>query len=135
MKKFTSNMTITSNLKNIKKVMTWIEADLKSFFKNEKKYQSIILGLQEAITNAIIHGNKLNEKKFVNIYYCLDKKLKITIEDEGKGILAENQALDISKIKKEDIYKESKRGIMLMKHFCDEVIFNKNSVTLVMQYE
>ncbi|NQY23336.1 MAG: ATP-binding protein [Campylobacteraceae bacterium] len=135
MKKFTSNMTITSNLKNIKRVMTWIEADLKSFFKNEKKYQSIILGLQEAITNAIIHGNKLNEKKFVNIYYCLDKKLKITIEDEGKGILAENQALDISKIKKEDIYKESKRGIMLMKHFCDEVIFNKNSVTLVMQYE
>ncbi len=128
-------MTITSNLKNIKRVMTWIEADLKSFFKNEKKYQSIILGLQEAITNAIIHGNKLNEKKFVNIYYCLDKKLKITIEDEGKGILAENQALDISKIKKEDIYKESKRGIMLMKHFCDEVIFNKNSVTLVMQYE
>ena len=115
--------------------MTWIEADLNSFFKNEKKYQSIILGLQEAITNAIIHGNKLNEKKFVNIYYCLDKKLKITIEDEGKGILAENQALDISKIKKEDIYKESKRGIMLMKHFCDEVIFNKNSVTLVMQYE
>ena len=135
MKKFTSNMTITSNLKNIKRVMTWIEADLKSFFKNEKKYQSIILGLQEAITNAIIHGNKLNEKKFVNIYYCLDKKLKITIEDEGKGILAKNQALDISKIKKEDIYKESKRGIMLMKHFCDEVIFNKNSVTLVMQYE
>ncbi|PHR72077.1 MAG: hypothetical protein COA66_07685 [Arcobacter sp.] len=135
MKKFTSNMTITSNLKNIKKVMTWVEADLKSFFKNEKKYQSIILGLQEAITNAIIHGNKLDEKKFVNIYYCLDQKLKITIEDEGKGIIEKNQALDVSKIKKEDIYKESKRGIMLMKHFCDEVIFNKNCVTLVIQYE
>lgn len=135
MKKFTSKMSITSNLNNIKNVLQWIETEIKSYFKSEKKYQSIILGLQEAITNAIVHGNKSDEKKFVNISYCLNGKLMITIEDEGKGVLEKNQALDVSKISKEDVFKESKRGIMLMKHFCDEVVFNKNSITLVMLYK
>ena len=135
MKKFTSKMTIQSNLNNIKKVMEWIESDLKSLFLSERKYQSLILGLQEAITNAIIHGNKLDENKFVNISYYRNGKIKIIIEDEGEGILQENQYYDISRIGKEDILKESRRGIMLMKHFCDEVIFNKNSVTLVIKYK
>jgi len=135
MKKFTSEMSISSNLNNIRNVMQWIETEIKSYFKSEKKYQSIILGLQEAITNAIVHGNKSDEKKFVNISYCLNEKLMITIEDEGNGVLEKNQDLDVSKISKEDVFKESKRGIMLMKHFCDEVVFNKNSITLVMLYK
>ena len=33
----------------------------------------------------------------------------------------------------EDLLKESGRGIILMKHFCKDVIFDKTSIELIME--
>ena len=135
MKNFASKITIKSDFDKIKNVMSWIQSDLKHLFKAEDKYTSLKLGLQEAITNAIVHGNKSDKNKSVTISYSIKEKLSITVKDEGEGIHLHNQLNDINKIKEEDIFKESGRGIILMKHFCDEIIFNKNSITLIMPYK
>ena len=117
MKTLTSKIAIKSNLKNIKEVMDWIKSDLKPLFKIQAKFESLKLSLQEAITNAIIHGNNSDENKYVDISYKVSEELNVTIEDEGNGIILENQLQDVSKIQEEDIFKESGRGLILMKHF------------------
>jgi len=135
MKTLTSKIAIKSNLNNIEEVMNWIKSDLKPLFKIQAKFESLKLSIQEAVTNAIIHGNHSDENKYVGISYKISDELNITIEDEGDGIVLENQLQDVTDIKEKDIFKESGRGIMLMKHFCDDIIFTSNSVTLVIKYK
>ncbi len=135
MKTITSKIAIKSDLKNIKEVMNWIKSDLKPLFKIQAKFESLKLSLQEAVTNAIIHGNKSDENKYVGISYSISEELNVTVKDEGNGIFLHNQLQDVNKIQKEDIFKESGRGIMLMKHFCDDIIFKNNSVTLIIRYK
>mgnify|MGYP000571275498 CR=1 FL=1 len=128
-------MTVNSNTDNIKLLMDWIKTDLKPLFKVNDKYMHLKLCLQEALTNSIIHGNLKDEKKKLTVSYVIEDKLKIKIEDEGNGVQEDNQIKSIKDIKKKDIFNESGRGIMLMKHFCDEVIFDHNKITLVIQYQ
>lgn len=135
MKTLTSKMAIKSDLDNIKGAMLWLKSNLRANFEQEETYKHFRLCVQEAITNSIIHGNKSNKNKNVTLSYALNEKIEIKIQDEGPGILLHNQNSDSQEITKDDLLKESGRGIMLMKHFCDEVIFNKNSVTLIMQYK
>jgi len=135
MKTATSKIIIKNSLNNIKDVMNWIKIDLKPLFQVENRYQNLKLCLQEAVTNSIIHGNQSDEKRKVKISYFISDTLKIEIEDEGNGVALEKQNCDIKDIKKEDIFKESGRGLMLMKHFCDEVIFDKNKTTLIVRYK
>jgi len=135
MKTITSKIAIKSDLKNIQEVMNWIKSDLKPLFKIQAKFESLKLSLQEAVTNAIVHGNKSDENKYVGISYSISEKLNITVKDEGAGIFLHNQLQDVNTIKKEDIFRESGRGIMLMKHFCDDIIFKNNSVTLIIRYK
>jgi len=135
MKKLTSKMIIKSNINNIKEVMNWINADLKPLFAVSEKFESLRLTLQEAITNAIVHGNNSDDKKSVEITYKINESVEVTIKDEGKGVSSQCQEPDINTIKPTDIFKESGRGIMLMKHFCDEIKFYDNHVIIKMQYK
>jgi len=135
MKTLTSKMAIKSDLDNIKDAMHWLKSNLRASFKEEETYKHFRLCVQEAITNSIIHGNNSNKNKNITLSYVLNEKIEIEIQDEGPGILLENQNSDSQKISKDDLLKESGRGIMLMKHFCDKVIFKKNSITLIMKYK
>ena len=92
---------------------------------------SIHLALEEAILNAIEHGNKFDPSKKVDIYYQITgDKCDITITDEGSGFdpasLPDPRA-------KENLYKPSGRGVLLIKSYMDFVEFNKsgNSVHMI----
>jgi len=88
---------------------------------NEKHYGNIIIAVTESVNNAIIHGNKANPQKNVNLHYYLEKKeLGFVIEDQGEGF-------DFNTIPDptlpENIEKLTGRGIFLMKSLADEVSF------------
>ena len=77
------------------------------------------MAVREAVTNAVIHGNKLDEAKFVEV------KLKnspaafeITVHDQGTGFNP-NDVPDPTK--DENLLKTSGRGIFFMRNFMDEV--------------
>ena len=85
----------------------------------------------EAVQNAIIHGNKLDERKKVKIDLIVDEDtIKVIIEDEGSGFdpncLANPTCGD-------NIAKENGRGIFFIKNLCDgfEVIGKGNIVKLL----
>jgi len=89
--------------------------------------------LSEALANAIIHGNQTQVQKKVDLNIQLfSDKIKINVEDEGKGF--DPKKIE-SPLKPENLKKTNGRGIYLMTMFMDDVSFKKNKngmkVTLI----
>src|ERR1039457_1691574 len=82
-------------------------------------YGNILISLTEAANNAIIHGNKNDEKKQVEISYEVDergKNLSFIIKDQGPGF-NHNDIPDPTA--PENIEKTSGRGVFLMMQLAD----------------
>ncbi len=88
------------------------------------------LALEEAVINAIKHGNELDDTKRVIVSFSIDDdRAAISIADEGKGFDPEDvpdPTLD------ENLIATSGRGIALMRAYMDEVRFNDNGTEITM---
>jgi len=89
---------------------------------DDDKLNALLLAITEATTNAIIHGNKSDLNKNVNINVdVLKDKLVIKVKDEGVGF-------DVSKVpdptEPENLLKDSGRGIYLMKVYMHDIKYN-----------
>jgi serine/threonine-protein kinase RsbW len=77
------------------------------------------LAVREAITNAVLHGNKEDESKFVRVTVRHSpEELEIKVEDEGEGF---NPNCVPDPTAAENILKTTGRGIFFMRNFMDEV--------------
>jgi anti-sigma regulatory factor (Ser/Thr protein kinase) len=85
---------------------------------------AVELALQEALCNAVIHGNRMDKAKAVHIRCrCeLGKGMSVVVSDQGQGF--DPKAVpDPSTI--EGVKAEHGRGIHLMKLAMDEVSFDR----------
>jgi serine/threonine-protein kinase RsbW len=79
----------------------------------------IDMAVREAVTNAVLHGNKEDETKFVEVIVKSSaSELEIRVHDEGFGF---NPELIQDPTKEENLLKTSGRGIFFMRNFMDEV--------------
>ncbi len=82
----------------------------------------IHMAMEEAVMNAIKHGNQRDENKCVKVYVGTTELLFwARVEDEGTGFKPENvpdPTLD------ENIEKTCGRGVMLMRLYMDEVLYS-----------
>jgi serine/threonine-protein kinase RsbW len=79
----------------------------------------IILAVREGISNAIKHGNKLDEtKKVIVRMKYQNHSLEVTIEDQGQGFEPGNVE---NPLLPENLLKPTGRGIFYIKSFMDEV--------------
>ena len=84
---------------------------------------AIRLALEEALSNAIKHGNCCDPAKKVKVCAEVDKRrASVSIADEGEGF---NPADVPDPTADENIEKPSGRGIMLMRAYMDEVVYNR----------
>jgi serine/threonine-protein kinase RsbW len=84
---------------------------------------AIKLALEEALINAIKHGNKLDPKKKVHIETSISPaKFEIAIEDEGPGF---DRSSVPDPCADENIDKCSGRGILLMEAYMNSVKWSK----------
>ncbi|UCF35681.1 MAG: ATP-binding protein [Acidobacteriota bacterium] len=79
------------------------------------------LAVREAVTNAILHGNKEDRSKVVELAFGIcEDRLRIVVRDQGKGI-------DESKIPDpldpKNLLKAGGRGIFFVRSFMDSVKF------------
>ncbi|MDM7918418.1 MAG: ATP-binding protein, partial [Methanosarcina sp.] len=82
---------IESKLSNLSAVENTIDEITRENGINKENYGKILVSVLEAVNNAIVHGNKSDETKFVNIDIILKNNiLEISIEDEGKGFSPED---------------------------------------------
>ncbi|OGJ61167.1 hypothetical protein A3C37_05305 [Candidatus Peribacteria bacterium RIFCSPHIGHO2_02_FULL_53_20] len=96
----------------------------------ERDRHAVRLALEEALVNAIKHGNEmLSEKKVFVRVRSVPGHVTIEIEDQGEGFFPE-QVPDPTE--DENLERPCGRGIMLMRAFMTSVRFNVsgNCVTL-----
>jgi serine/threonine-protein kinase RsbW len=106
-----------------------LDACSKHHFSEDDVF-AIKLALEEALVNAVKHGNKLDPKKTVKVQYHInDQRADIAIEDQGAGF---NPAELPDPTADENLEMCSGRGILLMRAYMSSVVFNPagNKVTL-----
>ncbi len=86
------------------------------------KEELVELALREAVSNAMLHGNRTNIRKLVHVRCCCDgtKGVFIVVRDQGHGF-DPNKVPDPLAV--ENLTAEHGRGIHLMKMAMDEVSF------------
>jgi serine/threonine-protein kinase RsbW len=83
------------------------------------------MSVRESVTNAIQHGNKLDQSKKVDINFEVTPDcLEITVRDQGIGFKVENLP---NPLDTENLLKPSGRGIFYIRSFMDEVEFRERS--------
>ncbi len=88
--------------------------------------------IEEAVSNAIHHGNDNDPRRKVTIEYAADEaSIEIEIEDEGSGFDPESVP-DPTRPENVDI--PSGRGIMLMRVYMNEVEFTASGNRVRMRY-
>jgi len=117
-------MELNSQPESLSAVEKIVEDVKNKFNVNEDSYGNMLVALTEAVSNAIYHGNQLNPKKKINLSYQFnDGNLSFTITDQGTGFDYYNLPDPTAP---ENLEKECGRGIFLMKHLSDQVIFSEN---------
>lgn len=89
---------------------------------DDECYGDVLIAMTEAVNNAIVHGNKLQDGKTVVVEYELQaRNLFFKITDQGPGFDFENVPDPTSP---ENIEKPNGRGVFLMRSLADKCIFD-----------
>lgn len=124
------SVKIPSDTKYIRKVSAEIEDFLKSNGVNEEAIFDIRLSIEEAVKNAIIHGNKNRKDAPVYITYSLKNgKFSAEIQDQGSGF---NPGSLPDPTEGDNLYKACGRGVFLIKKLMDEARYNNNGNKIFM---
>jgi len=117
------DVTIPSETSHGREVQEKIVASMEARGFSPRDVFGVRLALEEALVNAIKHGNGGDREKrvFVQFTVAVDADLggmAVTVRDEGRGF--DPDALP-DPLSPENLLKSSGRGIFLMRNFMDDV--------------
>src|SRR6267378_1245641 len=126
-------------------VDAWIPSDVKAISPLVDRLMRLIegshciigeehaveLALREALSNAVVHGNRLDAHKLVHVRCrCkVGKGISLIVSDQGQGFDAQNVPDSVAA---EKLEAEHGRGIRLMKFVMDEVSFQQRGTEVHM---
>jgi serine/threonine-protein kinase RsbW len=91
---------------------------------------AIRLAVEEALTNAIKHGNRNDPSRTVRIRYAVNARVAvICVRDEGPGFRPDDVPDPTSP---DRIALPNGRGIMLMKAYMDDIVYREQGKEVVM---
>lgn len=118
------HIKIASEPQNLRIIENLIDEISSEYEISSDIYGKILIASVEAVNNAIVHGNKSNVKKNVEIKILIkEEKLHIFVEDEGEGFDYENVPDPTAPENIENIHG---RGVFLMIQLSDEMHFYEN---------
>jgi len=122
---------IVNDSQLLKEISKGLINKLKKMGVSEEVVFDVHVGFEEALRNAMIHGNRSHPEKKVRIETEItDNYVSITVEDEGEGF-------DIGNLPDptvgENLLKESGRGVYLIKHLMDEVKYEEGGSRVIMR--
>ena len=127
------HMQIASRMEGITEVEALINSLCEDFGVEETHYGEILIAMTEAVNNAIVHGNKLDSNKMVDIQVNVSgSELQFRIADEGPGFDFENIPDPTSP---ENIEKPNGRGVFLMRQLADACEFEELGRIAILKFE
>ena len=115
----TTELTLPSRIESVEQAAVAIAGILNRAGVNEDVTFGVDMAIREAVTNAVLHGNKQDEAKSVRVTVNNSPGwLEISVDDEGAGF---NPAEVPNPTETENILKSSGRGIFFMRNFMDDV--------------
>lgn len=123
---------LPSKLENLRTIEKLVDDISSENGISQDVYGNILIATLEAANNAILHGNKLDEKKDVKIIITIDDaKLKLVIEDQGKGFDYKNIPDPTAP---ENIENVNGRGVFLMEKLSDKIEFSNEGATVELEF-
>jgi serine/threonine-protein kinase RsbW len=117
-------LILSSNQSELEKVEILTTRISKKASLTEEKSDNLAIAITELVNNAILHGNKSQPDKKVFIKVSYHKKyVKISVKDEGNGF---DHAKLADPRDPENLWKDSGRGIFLVRNLVDKVEFNSS---------
>ena|SRR2546422_5809775 len=140
-----ANLASTSATGSLLEVDAWIASEVKAISPLVDRLMRLIegshcitgeeyaveLALREALSNAVVHGNRLDAHKLVHVRCrCkVENGISLIVSDQGQGF----DALSVrDSVGAENLEAEHGRGIRLMKFVMDEVSFQQRGTEVHM---
>jgi len=115
-------LVIPSKLTSLNEVRNFLDEIFNESNLNRTYFNRVFLGLSEAVSNSIVHGNRFDSSKSVSVFACCIKKsLVLEVCDGGYGFPFEC-ITDPTCL--ENLKKESGRGVFLIHEVADEVVYS-----------
>jgi len=116
------NLIIESDPNNLITVEEFVNYIAMDAGISENKISNLLLCITEAVTNAIIHANKKDITKKVEIRaFVNSEQLEIIVKDEGEGFNPDDIPDPTAP---ENLLKDHGRGLYLMRIYLDELKYN-----------
>ena len=127
-----SVLTIPSDLVEARRVQTEIEQALHQVSAfSEREIFAIRLAVEEALVNAIKHGNQMDRAKKVRVHYRVTSGFfEVRVTDEGIGFDPDDVP-DPTAV--ENLERPCGRGLMLMRYYMNEVSFSGSGNSVFMR--
>jgi len=126
-------LAFPSQIESINIVERMVDDICDEFRVGEENYGNILISLTEAVNNAISHGNRRNPSKTVHFTFIPSpNELTFIIEDEGPGFDYTNLPDPTAP---ENIEMPNGRGVFLMRHLADEVIFDETGSRVEIKFK
>lgn len=118
------NIKLASDPKSISEIEPLIKTVFQTYEISDDRFPDILISLTEAVNNAICHGNKLCDEKYVLIDIIKEhNSIRCCVSDQGQGFNPESIE---DPTQRENIELCGGRGVMIIKHLSDQVIFLNN---------
>ena len=129
-----ANILVIRSVKSeLKKVENFIKEVFAYHSFPDSCYNKVLLCISEGTINSIVHGNKEDRRKKVELNVdCKTHLISVTITDEGEGF--DHQIIP-DPTKTENLHKESGRGIHIIKSLSKHFEFNETGNSMYFQIE
>lgn len=115
----TTELSLPSRIDTVATAAAAVAEFLNRLGVSEEALFGIDMAIREAVTNAVIHGNRQDEDKTVDVHLkCSPDAVELSVHDQGAGFNPEEVPDPTAA---ENILKSSGRGIFFMRTFMDEV--------------
>jgi serine/threonine-protein kinase RsbW len=115
----TTELSLPSRIETVATAAAAVAEFIGRFGVSDDAAFGIDMAVREAVTNAVLHGNRQDETKTVDIVLkSSPDAVEISVHDQGPGFNPEDVPDPTAN---ENILKTSGRGIFFMRTFMDEV--------------
>jgi len=115
----------------LRKILDWMGERLAPLGLAENDHYHLCLATQEAVANAMEHGNRNQPDKRVTVTCTIDgRKIEVMVKDEGHGFDHEHLPDPTTE---ENLLCEHGRGVFLIRQLMDGTCYNAcgNQITFV----